>query len=155
MRDYSDVERRKIENTFFMPVKIYQQKTEANYPAIVNDVFHGADYANTILVFSWPRKFANDYIRHFIKGGGNALLFVRNQAVDSIFDDVYLGNSPLSKILSNFFRKTSLELNTATHSVVDVYCRGGAHPIEAALQRAGDYSSSTESLASTIQSTPK
>ncbi|MDP4724967.1 MAG: hypothetical protein NWS47_01555 [Alphaproteobacteria bacterium] len=155
VRDYSDVERRKIENTFFMPVKIYQQKTQANYSAIVDDVFYGADWVNTVLVFSWPRKFANDYIRHFIKGGGNALLFVRNQAVDSIFDDVYLGNSPLSKILSNFFRKTSLELNTATHSVVEVYCRGGAHPIEDALQRAGGYSSSTESLASTIQSTPK
>ena len=142
VRDYSDVERRKIENSFFMPVKIYQQKTEAHYTTIIDNIFHGADWANTVLVFSWPRKFANDYIRRFIKSGGKTLLFVRNQAVDSIFDDVYLGSSPISDFLGKAFRNTSLELNTATRSVIDLYCRGERHPIEDALQRTSDYLSS-------------
>ena len=136
VRDYADVERRKIENKFFMPVKIYQQKTEEHYNVIIGDTFRDVDCTNTVLAFSWPRKFANDYIRHFIKNGGNSILFIRNNKVDSVFEDVYLGTSTISAFLNRAFRKVSLALNTAVGSVIDLYCRGERTPMEEALQRA-------------------
>jgi hypothetical protein len=98
------------------------------------------DYANTVLVLSWPREYAIPYIAHFVKNGGNSILFVRNQVVDTVFHASHLGEdivgAPAARIkfaLDRLFRKTSFDLNTATVSTIDLYCRGDDNPVEAAL----------------------
>ncbi len=101
------------------------------------------EYANTVLVLSWPREYAIPYIAHFIKNGGNSILFVRNQVVDTVFHVSHLGeaikgNSALGIkfALDSRFRQTTFDLNTATVSTVDLYCRGEIAPIEVALNAA-------------------
>lgn len=141
VRDFADLERRKLENKFFMPIKLYTQKIEGHFSAIIEDTFCKEDYSKVVLLLSWPREFANDYIRAFIKKGGNAVLFVRNSKVDSVFSDVYLGESKVSAFLNRAFRRVSFDLNTVTGSVIDLYSRGEINPIERALKRAIDRAS--------------
>ncbi len=140
--DYSDMERRMIQENFFSPVKIYSQSSEEDRLRIIEDTFKDVDYENTVLVLSWPREYAIPYIAHFIKSGGNSILFVRNQVVDTVFHPSHLGEamkgSPALGIkfaLDNRFLKTTFDLNTATVSTVDLYCRGEYNPVEAALNR--------------------
>ncbi|MES2608234.1 MAG: hypothetical protein V4544_05865 [Pseudomonadota bacterium] len=139
--DYSDMKRRIIQNNFFMPVKIYSQNSDADKNKIIEATFKDVDYANTVLVLSWPREYANPYIAHFIRNGGNTILFVRNQAIETVFDSSHLGEAikgtPAFNIkfaFDNRFQKTSFDLNTATVSTVDLYYRGEDNPVEASLK---------------------
>ena len=125
---------------FFMGVTIYEHLKDSDKAEIVESTFPDESYANTTLVLSWPRDFAIPYIHKFFLKGGIAVLFIRNEAVGSIFDRSHLGE--LSDELPNFkfktylskLRRLSLPLNTATFSTVDLYCKGKeTTPIEMAL----------------------
>ncbi len=138
--DYSDMKRRMIQENFFSLVKIYTQNSEEDKLRIIDDTFKDVDYPNTILILSWPREYAIPYIAHFVKNGGNSPLFVRNQVVDTVFHASHLGEdivgAPAARIkfaLDRLFRKTTFDLNTATVSTIDLYCRGEGNPTETAL----------------------
>ncbi|MCX7342709.1 MAG: hypothetical protein NT128_00975 [Proteobacteria bacterium] len=132
----------------FMRVTICEPRGAGDDARIVAETFPDANYADTVLVLSWPRDFAIPYIHKFLEKGGRAVLFVRNEAVDSIFDHTHLGE--ISEALPNFkfktylrtFRNCSLPLNTATFSTVDLYWKGKQKPpianaIEAVKARLG------------------
>ena len=150
-RDYEDLARRKELGNFFMPVTLYnlgEGADKSTSHTIINDVFKdidAADYARTILVLCWPTEFANAYIQYFLAHGGKTILFIRAEDSDrGIFSAGYLGertqNHPSKILETKLFRKTSLNLRTATLSTVDVYCRKNLKnpdelsPIEQAIQ---------------------
>ena len=138
--DYSDMKRRMIQENFLSPVKIYTQNSDEDRSRIIEDTFKDVDFANTVLVLSWPREYAIPYIAHFIKNGGNSVLFVRNQVVDTVFHASHLGEAVkgnpalgIKFALDSRFQKKSLDLNTASVSTVDLYYRGEDNPVNIAL----------------------
>lgn len=127
--------------SFFMPVTVHVSRS-GDEARIITDTFPDDDYERTTLVLNWPRKFALPYIHEFLIKRGCTILFIRKEAVDSIFDRTHLGEMDpklpyfeLRKYLAKF-NKVDLPLNTATFSTVDLYWKGEqAPPLAEAIAR--------------------
>lgn len=144
--DYPDIKRIIDTQNFFMPVKMYEThigndaaKKERIEAQIIEDVFSGVDYATTVLVFSWPREFANKYLQHFIKNGGNTILFICNDTFDGVFDEGHLGSDVGArkiKAVFDFAFSNSSFSSGAPRSEFKLYCRNCTknNPIEKALR---------------------